>query len=305
MVFSLYSVGDFPEDLEDWWADYVRSLGRRGRSSQTIGAYRRAWARFWTWALAHGIEPDPKAVDAATVNAWVDDLRQHVSPATTAILWRNARPFFGWWAKETDTVNPFVKADTPSVSATLVPVVALDDIRKLLAVSAGKTFEDRRDTAIIMVLIDCGVRLGELVGLKKDDWDRRADTLLVNGKTGPRLMSHSAATGEALARYLRVRAMHPKAASEAMWLGRRGRLRDSGIGQLLARRCRQAGVARIHPHQLRHTWAHEAKRDGLGDSDLMVLAGWKTPAMAQRYGSSAAGQRARDAYRRRAVGDRL
>jgi site-specific recombinase XerD len=294
----------FPDGLEDWWGDFERSLRRRGRSEQTIGAYRRSWSRFWAWAMERGIEA-PADVQTNTINLYVDLLREQVSPSTVSIHWRNLRPFFAWWSREVDAINPFLKADTPGVPTTLIPVVPLDDVRKLLAVCGGRSFEDRRDAALIYVLVDCGVRLGELVGITVNDWDRRTDLLHVSGKTGPRVVPHSTATGDALARYLRVRATHPKAAGSALWLGSKGGLRHSGIEQMLARRCREAGLERIHPHQLRHTWAHEARLDGLGEGDLMVLAGWKTPAMAQRYGASAAGERARENYRTRAVGDRL
>jgi site-specific recombinase XerD len=291
--------------LEDWWADYARSLRRRGRSDRTIDVYRRSFDRFWRWACDNGTPADPAAVTAVTVNAWVDYLRDEVSAQTTVIYWRNCRPFFAWWAREVETVNPFAKADVPGTPDTLIPVVSLDDLRKLLAVCDGKTFHDRRDNAMVRVFVDCGVRLGEVVGLRVDDWDRRADLLYVNGKTGPRVVPHAAATGEALARYLRVRASHPKADLEALWLGGKGPLRDSGVAQMLARRCDQAGLPRLHPHQLRHTWAHESKLAGISENDLMTLAGWKSPSMAARYGSSAAAERARDAYRRLAIGDRL
>jgi integrase len=304
-----------PDVLENWWADYERSLRRRGgrggrqRSQATIDAYRKAYLRFWRWALAHGTDPDPATVTHRIVNAWTDALSEQVSPATVAILWRNARPFFSWWRKEVDPdnppANPFEHADVPGIPEVEIPVIDFDDIRKLLAACSGKGFEDRRDSAVIHVLVDCGVRLGELVNMRVGDWDRRSNVIYVNGKSGPRAVPHGDATGDALARYLRERAKHPKAGDEAMWLGRKGTWGLSAPQQMLARRCAEAGLPRLHPHQFRHTFSHQAQMNGVGLGDLMYLAGWKTVTMAQRYGASAAAERARSAYRSVSVADRL
>lgn len=298
---------DLPDGLEDWWADYSRSLRRRGKSEATIQLYRKSYMRFWRWALDEADIDDPDDVTRRILHRWLDSMRAETLEASTvAITWRNLRPFFTWWAKENDTVSPFSGADNPSEVVTPVDVLHIDDVRALLQACSGRGFNDRRDTAIIRVLYDTGPRLGELVALTVEDWDRRTDFLTLRGKTGLRVVDLSPTTGEALARYKRARTKHPYGErSEALWLGRKGALRGSGVEQMLARRSTQAGLPRVYPHQLRHTFSHEFRAQGGSEGDLMYLAGWTSTAMAHRYGQSAAEERARRSHRRIAPGDKL
>jgi site-specific recombinase XerD len=294
-----------------------------------VSVYRKSFDQFWIWAIGEGVEPDPCVVDYKTINRWTDYLLtapatrngralttvdpltgdmvpRPIEPSTRRIRYVNLRPFFSWWAKEFDRDNPFDRADSPSdaVSAP-IPVVSLDDIRALLATCNGTDFLDRRDRAIILLLFDTGARLSELLAMTVDDWDRRQDLVQLRGKTGARAVPSSAECGEAISRYLRVRKEHPKAKLPAMWLAARGALTESGVAQILRRRCEMAGLEPIHPHMARHTFAHEFRAEGGSDTELMYLAGWKSTAMAARYGRSAAAERAQASLRRRSIGDRL
>ena len=59
-----------------------------------------------------------------------------------------------------------------------VPVLSEPQLRSLFAVCAGKDFETRRDTAVLMVLLDAGPRRSELLGMRLDDLDFEYDVVL-------------------------------------------------------------------------------------------------------------------------------
>jgi integrase len=203
------------------------------------------------------------------------------------------------WLEEEQEIPVSPMADQP------VPVVPEDRLRRLLATCAGKDFKARRDSAIVMFLLDIGARRAELADLQLGDLDLDLDVALVLGKgRRERALPDGRKTAVALDRYLRIRARHKDAYLPWLWLGKRVRLTAWGVQQLL-RRGDQAGLPGLHPHQLRHTFAHAWLAQGGGETDLMRLAGWKSRQLLGHYGASAADARAREAPRRLSPGDRL
>jgi integrase len=197
----------------------------------------------------------------------------------------------------------------PRVPDVPVPIPPLADIRAVLAIAdKGRDFEAVRDAAIIRIWCEPGSpRASEMANLSLAQADLETDEIQLQGKGGKyRSFPLSARTARALARYVRARRGHPTAATcPRLFLGRKGPMTRSGMYQMIERRCDQADVPRIHPHQFRHYATDAFLAAGGRERDLMRLNGWSSPAMLSRYGAAAATRRATAAARALALGNEL
>ena len=254
-------------------------LRAKNLATRTAASYSEAVEQFSLFLRERGLPLGPTAITRGHIEEWEVYLLDHRRPATAANRHKSLAQFFKWLAAEGEiAASPMVRMAVPAVPDEPVPVLSADEIARLLRSCSGSDFVDRRDAALFRTFLDTGARLSEVANLRfsseprSSDIDLEQGAIYVVGKgSRPRVVPIGTRTMTAIDRYVRARAKRPRASEPWLWVGPRGRLNSDGVQHVAKKRAAQAGLAHLHVHQFRHTFASEWLMNGGNEGDLMAL----------------------------------
>jgi site-specific recombinase XerD len=263
--------------------EFLGALALEGRSPHSIGAYRRDLE-----ALLAAL---PGPLDQVRPADLRDHFRQQLdagrSPSTINRAIAATRSFCRFLFEEDRLqTNPAQALRSIRLGPALAPKhLTVAEVQRLLSLPDTMTPTGRRDYAILMLLYNTGLRVGELCALSRDDVVLPADgwgALQVVGK-GRRLhrLPINRPAADALLAYLADR----DHTEPALFLNRNGgRFNVRGIALLVNRYLRAAGITdRSGPHLLRHTFATHALRARPNLRAVQELLGHAWVTTTQRY----------------------
>jgi site-specific recombinase XerD len=153
-------------------------LAAEGKSAKTVRMYAEAVQWF---AAAHLLRETSRTdwdqVCAQDIQCWMVWLLGRYSDSYASNQYRALQQFFRWWSDEEELPDPMARLRPPRVSQKLVPVFTSGELSALERACQGRTFAQRRDSAIIAVFRATGIRLSELAGIRYDPDDRCAAML--------------------------------------------------------------------------------------------------------------------------------
>lgn len=280
---------------------YLLCCTTEGKSPKTLDFYKANLRRFSRFLLSHGLDlpvPDIGPAEARSfifhlqnnVTRWEDSPfvndSKRLSPFSVQGYARTIKAFWSWLLAEGYIEgNSMARLKLPKVPRKIVPTFTPEHMRRLMAVLDLRSPTGFRNYAMVLILLDTGIRLSELVNLDLEGLDLEQSCFLVRGKgSKERMVPYGNRVRRALWRYLTVFRPEPACPQTGrLFLSESGLpLRPRLVQSMMSRLGQKAGVSgvRCSPHTMRHTFAKQYLMHGgdvfslqriLGHSSLEVV----------------------------------
>ena len=285
--------GANPSPLQTQAERFLRYLAlERGRSENTIAAYRSDLSGYLTW-LSHQRVESPQLVTAELVQRFASGLDG--SPRTIQRRLSAVRSFHRFLVEdEVAPVDPTAQLTAPAQPERLPKALSITQVQQLLEGVSGDDPVSLRDRALLEVLYATGARVSEVTGLAVDDVfgadGSPAQLLRLRGKGNKErivpLGSHARTSLDAyVVRARPALAKNSKGSSAALFLGARGgALSRQNVWLILQKRAEGARITeRLSPHTLRHSCATHLLQGGADIRVVQELLGHQSVATTQIY----------------------
>ncbi len=297
---------------------FLLSCKVEGKSYGTIECYTDKLKGFLWYANSHEWPSDIRDVTTDHLREFLVYLRETphrfnstcpramrpINGTTVQKYYRAMSALFNWSVSQGILeASPLVRIKVPRAERKVVKSLDATEVNQLI-MSLGSSFDGVRNKAIILVLVDCGLRLGELLNIKTGDINMEQQVIKVDGKTGERVVRYGSMTEKALQRYLRLRS-RVNGHNDSLWLTRKGvTLKDSSVETLFIKLRSRTGI-HVHPHLLRHTFATMWLKNGGEGLMLQRLLGHTTLMMTNRYCQAVGSYDAIESHKKYSPVDRM
>ena len=271
--------------IDELIATYLSAVETEGKAARTVDSYRDSLADFLRVGRALGFPEAIADFEVAHVYAFLAEIRRRPGRrgrSTTTAVYQNhhhrtVKAFFSWCRRmgylDPERSHVFARVPLARVEQKVSRPFSEEEFERLLAGCDRSRLTGCRNYALLLFLLDNGVRSQECASVQLDevDWERRR--VLVHGKGAKqRWVGIGGRTVAALRDYVeRFRGGGPG----ALFLTRRGEAMRDGhsLYVLLSRLARRVGLARANPHRFRYSFATWAIASGRASSTCSCCSG--------------------------------
>lgn len=255
----------------------------RGNSKYTIEYYKRSLKMFLDFCTP---ELDIEELDIILFKSYQLYIleNRNINKISVRTYARAVKVFLRWLFFENYIDVNINKLQLMRANKEVILPLFDKEVKQLLNIYSNSTFMNCRNKSIIMLMLDCGLRLGEIVNLQLDDIDFVNHYLVINGKgSKQRVVPFGSALSGQLAIYFDYRNSVSSVSSSVFLTQKNTSITHNTIKMLFARIKKIKGFARIYPHLLRHTFATNYIYNGGNLEVLRVLMGHSTINITQIY----------------------
>lgn len=261
---------------------FIQEQMYRGNSNYTLDYYERSLKMFLNFC---GNDMDIEDIDVVFFKSYQLYISENlnINRVSVRTYARAVKVFLRWLYFE-----DYIDIDVNKLllmKATKDVIIPLSDteVKELISYYDNSTYLNCRNKTMLMLMLDCGLRLSEVVNLKISDLDLKNNYLIINGKgSKQRLVPFGLSTKKQLVIYMQYRVNLNN--NNPLFLNQNlTAITTNTIKMLFARLKKQEKFKRIYPHLLRHTFATNFIYAGGNLEVLRVLMGHSTINITQIY----------------------
>lgn len=266
--------------LRDCHLQFIDHLKSRSRASATILAYGKDIEQLVQFLATRGKE-DPLQATLEDLQAFMEKLTKENYTAKSISRKTNSTKTFFKFLKTTSAItsDPATALEHPKFENK--PPRILSKTEYMALRDAARS--DTRMFAVIELLLQTGIRIGELAKLAVEDVSFTEESVHVPEGEGTveRVIPLNKAAAGAIRRYLEIR---PKSQNKALFITKTGKpLLIRNIRAAIDRYFRVAGIKEAKVNDLRHTWVAHQLQSGMSLVTVARLAGHKRLSTTERY----------------------
>ena len=294
------------QTLADQVELFLTACRLEGKTPDTLRSYRETLALFLRATHEIPLPEDIGEYTSAHIYQFLGWVAATGVCANTQLRrQRETRPFFTWLERHGHIArNPFSKVKNIRVDQKIVQPFTREDIQKMLARRDRRTPKGGRDRALVLMLLDTGMRVGELAHTDLTDVDFEYSRVHVRHGKGKkeRVVAFGRQARDALVYYIGT---HRGIAPGPLIQSCPGkRLTRTTIRGIVSRLGDEAGVPGVHPHRFRHTFATWCIEQQARELDVQYLLGHSSSTMLRRYTATYNAEKAAQAHEMFSPGDR-
>ncbi len=256
----------------------------KGLARHTVSSYGNDLRRLSAWAGKS--RKNIHELSRQDLRKWIASLsREGLSPQSVARAVSAARGFFKFLMLDGHIpIQPTEELDTPQRFSHLPRFLTEDEINRLFSAPDVATEPGIRDRTILELMYAAGLRVSELVSLKRNEVDLLAGMVVCHGKgSKERRVPIGKSAIHWLQRYMSLQAAYGSSSAAQLFTNRGKPITRHFVWAMIKRYSEQVGLEAISPHTLRHSFATHLLQRGADSRSVQALLGHSDISTTQIY----------------------